>query len=135
MLLTRLATILALMQTPSPGPDSLLTIAEASGYTQTSTSAQVLDLIERIRARSPIIRVGELGRTSQGKAIPLIVLANPPIDANELASLRRRDQKRGRVVCFVMANIHAGEVEGKEACLMLARELALSPPSANPLLQ
>ena len=33
----------------------------------------------------------------------------------------------GKVIAFVMANIHAGEVEGKEACLMLAREIGLNP--------
>ena len=32
-------------------------------------------------------------------------------------------RKLGRPLVFVQANIHAGEVEGKEAILMLARRL------------
>ncbi len=35
--------------------------------------------------------------------------------------------RAGRAVVLVQANIHAGEVEGKEAVLMLARDLALAP--------
>ncbi len=32
-----------------------------------------------------------------------------------------------RVVVYVQANIHAGEVEGKESALMLARDIVLDP--------
>ncbi|MCK7527761.1 MAG: hypothetical protein MZV64_64185 [Ignavibacteriales bacterium] len=32
-----------------------------------------------------------------------------------------------RAVVYVQANIHAGEVEGKEAALMLARDIVLDP--------
>jgi len=38
-----------------------------------------------------------------------------------------------KTVVYIQANIHAGEVEGKEASLMLARELVLNP--AHPYLQ
>ena len=33
-------------------------------------------------------------------------------------------RRLGRPIVFVQANIHAGEVEGKEAALILARRLA-----------
>jgi dipeptidyl-peptidase-4 len=108
------------MQASEPD-DSLLTVAESSDYTQTSTSAQVIDLIERIKERSTIMRATEMGRTVEGKPIPLVILANPPVATIEEAT------QSGKPVCFIMANIHAGEVEGKEACLMLAREIALAP--------
>ena len=116
------------MTTQTPAiPDELLTIAESSNYQATSTSAQVQELIGRIDAKSDLLRVQELGKTSEGKSIPLMVIANPPIDSADEA------KKSGKPICFVMANIHAGEVEGKEACLMIARELALDP--SHPLLK
>ena len=111
-----------------PGLDPvLLTVAEASGYTATATSAQVQELIARIHERSSITRLAEMGKTSEGKPIPLIILANPPITTAKEA------RETGKVIAFVMANIHAGEVEGKEACLMLAREIGLNPD--HPLLK
>ncbi len=130
MVITVAAALQLLMQTPSPSvapPDSLLSVAEASDYTATSTSAEVTDLIDRIRRRSSIMRVTELGKTIEGKSMPLVVLADPPIETAEQCA------RSGKPVVFIMANIHAGEVEGKEACLILLRELALN--REHPLLR
>lgn len=115
--------VLMFMQTPASRPvdRDLLTIAESSDYTATASHAQVLELIERIRSRSTVMRVQEMGKTSEGKTIPLLIFGDP------------RPAERIKPLVFVMANIHAGEVEGKEATLMLARELALTPD--HPLLK
>ena len=120
-----LLSLLLMLQSPA---DELLTIAESSDYTATASSAQVSELIDRIKSRSSIMRIGELGKTSEGKSIPLVVLANPPVDV-AMAARPVLDKP----ICFIMANIHAGEVEGKEASLMLIRELALNPD--HPLLK
>jgi hypothetical protein len=122
-----LAIAVVSLMTTLDEPTELLTVAERSDYTATASSAEVMELIERIRSQSTIMRVGELGRTSEGKPIPLIFLANPPVASIEEAV------NSGKPRCFVMANIHAGEIEGKEACMMLARELALHPD--HPLLK
>ena len=50
-----------------------------------------------------------------GKIIPLLLLANPPVTDADQA----RDS--GKAVVFLLGNIHAGEVCGKEDLLMLAR--------------
>jgi dipeptidyl-peptidase-4 len=127
MSLASCLSILALMQTPPFVANDLLTVAELSDYTATASSEEVIELIGRIAAKSSIMRTGEMGRTSEIKPIPLIFLANPPLASIEEAV------RSGKPQCFIMANIHAGEVEGKEACLMLARELALDPD--HPLLK
>lgn len=51
--------------------------------------------------------------------MPLVIAANPPLAtaAEVMAS--------GKLRILVNANIHAGEVEGKEAVLMILREMAL----------
>lgn len=115
-------TLLMQTQPVEPSPP-LLTVAEKSEYTATATSAEVVELIDRIKQRSSIMRTGEMGRTVEGKTIPLIFLANPPVDS--IAAARAASKDRDVPICFIFANIHAGEVEGKEACLMLAREIAL----------
>jgi hypothetical protein len=119
-----LALSAMMMQSPA-APDELLTVAEQSRYTATASSAQVQELIARIAKESDTMRVGEMGRTSQGQSIPLIFLADPPVAS--VGEARKTSTSSSKPICFVMANIHAGEIEGKEACLMLAREIALKP--------
>ena len=64
------------------------------------------------------MHVETFGQTEEGRELPLLVISDPQgRDAAEAA------QPLGRPVVFVQANIHAGEVEGKEAALMLARRL------------
>ncbi len=101
--------------------DAMKTVAERSGWQATATYAEVVGLLERLDRRSRIMHVGSMGETSEGKPIPLAVFADPPVKT----AAEARDS--GKVVVFAFGNIHAGEVCGKEALLMLARQLAMNP--------
>ena len=109
--------------------DALLTVAERSEYESTSTYVDVIELIDRLEAKSPHMRRAVMGRTVEDREIPLLIFADPPVAT---AAAAREAAAHGKPIVFVMANIHAGEVEGKEASLMLARELATTPD--HPLL-
>jgi hypothetical protein len=87
-----------------------LTVAEKTGYRATSRHADVLAFIEELKTVRPVFRVESMGRSGRGQDMPVLVFGERP----------------GTPVVLVIANIHAGEVEGKEALLMLARDL---PPS------
>jgi hypothetical protein len=94
-----------------------LTTAEASGYTATSTYAEVVAFVRELQRRSSRIRVETLATSAEGRPIPLLVIGSPvPASPLEL----RHDR---RAAVYFQANIHAGEVEGKEAALMVARDL------------
>jgi hypothetical protein len=84
-----------------------LTVAEKTNYRETSRHADVLRYIEELRAFRPGIRVESMGHSGMGQEMPVLILGERP----------------GTPVVLVIANIHAGEVEGKEALLMLARDL------------
>ncbi|MCL4209232.1 MAG: M14 family metallopeptidase [Phycisphaeraceae bacterium] len=107
--------------------DEFLTVAESSEYTRTAAHAQVVDLMDRLASASPLAVRAQLGRTSEDREIPLLIIADPPVSSAVEA------RASGKVIFFAFANIHAGEVEGKEALLMLARELATS--EGHPLLK
>ncbi len=102
---------------PHPG---LLTRAEHSRWTETSRHIEVEAFCHALAKRSRRVRVSSMGRSGEGRDMPVLVLATD--GAFSPAAARRR----GRTVVMVQANIHAGEVEGKEAVLMLARELGLA---------
>ncbi len=99
--------------------DPPLTRAESSDYSATSRYGDVMAFIHDLQRQSSRLRVETLGVSPEGKQIPLLVIGDPaPLSPADLA----RD---ARAVVYFQANIHAGEVEGKEAALMLARSLVL----------
>jgi hypothetical protein len=107
-----LAALPAQQEGSRPAP---LTAAERSRFTATSTHQEVLDFLAAIH--SPRVVVKTFGRSGQGKPLPVAIVADPPCDPEGLAL-----DPRLRVL--INANIHGGEVEGKEAALMLVRECA-----------
>jgi hypothetical protein len=104
-----------------PEHPGLLTRAEHSRWTETSRHAEVEAFCGALAGRSRRVRLLSMGRTPEGRDMPVLVLSSGGASTPEGA------RRAGRAVVLVQANIHAGEVEGKEAVLMLARDLALAP--------
>lgn len=97
----------------------LQTVAESSHFTATSRYADVQTFIDRLKGLTPSLRMETLCISAEGREIPLLILGTPP----PTSPLELRHDKR--LVLYIQANIHAGEVEGKEASLMLARDILL----------
>jgi len=103
---------------PASGPR---TTAEATDYAATSTYADVLAFIRDLQKLSPLVRVETMAVSTEGRDIPLLIIGKPvPEDPLALRSDKR-------IVVYFQANIHAGEVEGKEATLMLVRDIIIDP--------
>ncbi|MGH7580087.1 MAG: M14 family zinc carboxypeptidase, partial [Gemmatimonadales bacterium] len=95
------------------------TRAERTGYRETSTYADVGGFLDSLRVRTDAIRLDTLARSSEGRAIPYVVASRPPVRGPADAA------RSGKPVVYLQANIHGGEVEGKEAAQMLLRDLTL----------
>jgi hypothetical protein len=78
-----------------------------------------LAFVNTLKELSSSLRLETLCISSEGRETPLLVLGAPPPNS----PLELRHDKR--LVVYIQANIHAGEVEGKEASLMLARDILL----------
>lgn len=102
------------------------TTAERTDYAQTSSHADVLGFVDSLQRLGAGIRVGRLGTSPQGRALPYVIASRPLVDGPAEA------HRTGKPVIYVQGNIHAGEVEGKEAALMLLRDLSLG--ALRPLL-
>jgi dipeptidyl aminopeptidase/acylaminoacyl peptidase len=103
------------------------TIAETSGYTATSRHADVMEFCQQLAKESALVRLTDLGTTAEGRKLPLVIIADPPVSTAEDAARSKK------LVVLAVGNIHAGEVDGKEALLMLARDVATA--SERPLLK
>ena len=99
---------------------NLKTTAESSDYKSTSTHADVVKFMQAIDAASPIIYYTTYGKTAQGRDMPLAIVGTGLKDFSPASVLAT-----GKLRVHIQANIHAGEVEGKEAMQVLLRELAM----------
>lgn len=97
--------------------EAMITAAELSNYERTSTFAEVVAVVDALQASSPLVHRETLLTSLEGKNVPLLVLADPPIRTPEAA------RASGKLVVYMQGNIHGGEVEGKEASLIAMREI------------
>src|SRR6185369_445775 len=112
------ALSLLTVMSQAQGPQ-LKSRAELTNYEETSRYDDVLRFFGELQKRSPLVRVETFGHSEEGRALPLVILSDPPI------SDPRDARASGKPIVFVFANIHAGEVEGKEAMQHIARRIVL----------
>lgn len=98
-------------------PSDLKTRAEATNFEETSRYDDVMAFIGELKKRSPLVRVEDFGTTVEGRKMPLMILSDPPVSTPAAA------KASGKPIIFIMGNIHAGEVEGKEAVQNIARRI------------
>lgn len=99
-------------------PEAPLTVPERSDYARTSSHAEVMEFLRAVdAARDRRVFLTRFGVTPEGREQPLVVIADPPVRS------AREARASLKPVVLVMANIHAGEVEGKEALQELLREV------------
>jgi len=96
-----------------------LTVPERTKGERTSTHAEVLAYIDSLKAHGAKMEVGTLGESPQGKRLPYVILSRPQVTTPAAA------HRTGKPILYIEGNIHAGEVEGKEAVQMLMRDLTL----------
>jgi hypothetical protein len=105
---------------------SLLTRAEATRYEETSRHADVMAFIAGLQALGDKrLHVTSFGVSPRGRELPLLVLSAHGVTTPEEA------RSLDRPVVLVISGIHAGEVEGKEGCLMLVRDLLEDKPGLD----
>ena len=113
-----LLTTITAMPKPQKTQDNLpKSRAELTNYEETSRYEDVMRFIAELQKTTDKLRVESFGKTEEGRELPLMIFANPPI------SHPREARDSGKPIIFIQANIHAGEVEGKEAMLHLSRRI------------
>ena len=104
--------------TPAAAQEWPSTRPERSDFLETSRFDDVTEFLRGLEGRHPQLGSTTFGYSEEGRALPLAVFGNVPDPS--AASVRSSNATR----VLVFANIHAGEVAGKEAAQVLVRELA-----------
>ncbi|MCK5484102.1 MAG: M14 family metallopeptidase, partial [Gemmatimonadetes bacterium] len=116
LILSATAWLLAVV--PAAGQEWPSTRPERSDYHETSRYDDVTHFLGKLEGRHPLLRFTSFGYSEEGRPLPLAVFG----DVSDASAAAVRSSGATRVLVF--ANIHAGEVAGKEAAQVLARELA-----------
>ena len=91
--------------------DPWITPSEAASFETTPSYAETRAWLDRLVAASPLLRIETFGRTPQGRDLYAVVAAKPG--------------PARKPVVLAQAGIHSGEIDGKDAGLMLLRDIAL----------
>lgn len=94
------------------------TVAEKSNFTSTSLSAEVVEFVEACAAKANHVSTFDWGTTVEGRTMIGAIVATKPYTLGD---------QDDRNVVLLLGNIHSGECAGKEALLILLRELTLNP--------
>lgn len=100
--------------------DLPLTRAERTNYLETSRYDDVVAFLDSLRALGAPLAFGSIGRTNESREIPYVIASRPLVHTPAEA------RGTGKPIVYVQGNIHAGEVEGKEALQALLRDLTFA---------
>jgi murein tripeptide amidase MpaA len=96
--------------------DPWITPSERSGLTVSPTYAETRAFAEKMVAASPLLTLEIFGKTPQGRDMFAIIARKPGTPA--------------KPVLLAQGGIHSGEIDGKDAGLMLLRDIAFRGKSA-----
>jgi murein tripeptide amidase MpaA len=101
------------------------TPAEVDDYRTTPNDAATMEYLERLAAaHSNRVRIESFGQTGEGRDIKIVIASEDGLF--DPAAIRAS----GRAVVLVQNAIHAGEMDGKDACLALLRDILQKPGGA-----
>lgn len=105
------------------GPDATdwITPAEAAHFRTTPSYADTVAYLERLQQAAPgMIRLQTFGTTPEGRPMTVVIASGDGTFDPVAARAARKP------VVLVQAGIHPGEIEGKDAGLMLLRDIAVT---------
>lgn len=95
------------------------TYYESSGNLKTPGYYETIAFCNKLCSASPIASIQNIGISPQGREIPMMVIDRDGLNNPEAI------RAKGRIIALVQACIHPGEPDGKDAMLMLLRDLLI----------
>jgi len=105
--------------------NQFLTTYEKSGFKSTPRYAETIEYCKKLNTASPILKFETFGKSPQGRDLPLLIADRNGNFTPEAV------RKSGNAVLMVQACIHSGESDGKDAGLMLLRDIAIKKTQAE----
>lgn len=99
--------------------DEWLTYYEKSGCLATPVYAESIAYFQKLAAASRFLQIKEYGETASGRPLYAVIAAT------NNAFTPKQAHRQGKAVIFIQNGIHAGEIAGKDAWMLLLREILI----------
>lgn len=120
LLFASLAPIYKISAQPTIHSDpKFVTHYEKNNFNRTPRYAETVEFCKLLDENSPMVTYSSIGISPQGREIPLLIADKDGLTSPDAI------RAKGRSVVLVEAAIHAGEPDGKDAGLMLIRDIAI----------
>jgi hypothetical protein len=95
-----------------------ITTAEKSNFVTTPDYNETMNWFKKLAAASPLLTMVSIGKSVEGRDIYMIIAST---EKNVTAASLK---KSGKPLMLAQAGIHSGEIDGKDAGMMLLRDIA-----------
>lgn len=102
-----------------------LTLFEKSHQQKSPDYEDTISYFKKFADKTPYAKMFTFGITPQGREIKCLVVSNNQEFSAEQA------KKSKKAIVLVQNGIHAGEIEGKDACMLLLREVLVTKEKFN----
>jgi len=99
--------------------DPWITPSEKNGFRTTPSYDETVAFLKRLVAAAPELRMISLGKSAEGRDVWMVIASKARAFTPE--TLRRT----GKPILFAQGGIHSGEIDGKDAGLMLLRDMTV----------
>ncbi len=95
-----------------------ITPSEKSGFVTTPDYNETMNWFKKLTAASPMLTMVSIGKSIEGRSIFMIIAST------EKTTTSKALRNSGKPLLLVQAGIHSGEIDGKDAGMMLLRDIA-----------
>jgi hypothetical protein len=107
------------LELAAPPDDPWATPFERDGMVRTPSYDETVSWLERLVAAAPELEMASLGTSPEGREIWMVIASREGVaTAQELYA-------NGRPILLAQGGIHSGEIDGKDAGMMLLRDLTV----------
>jgi murein tripeptide amidase MpaA len=119
-----------LMDAPTAAPcvvqDEWATPAEKSCYATTPDYTETIAYLKRVQEAAPgQVKIEAFGKTGEGRELDIVIASRDGVFDPAAIHASKRP------VILVQNSIHAGEMDGKDACLALLRDMVITKSKAS----
>ncbi len=93
---------------------------EKSNQLESPDYENTLSYFQKFADKTQYVNIETIGSTPQGRELKVVVVSKDKAFTPELA------KKSGKAIVLIQNGIHPGEIEGKDACMLLLREILIT---------
>lgn len=93
---------------------------EKSNYLETPRYKETMEYFRKFEKHSPFVKMFSIGKSAEGRDINVLIVSKDRAFTPELA------RKTNKPIIFIQNGIHSGEIDGKDASMILLREILIT---------